>query len=173
MKRGNILKVYIASKFRLLETDNKGIDLSKDFRTDMISDGIMFSRNSASFINHELEEFEYCGPFYCEKTHYNEFTSTDCNVVVEKEFKSIRNCDIFIAIFEEGASCGSCTELMYAISQGKKIIILYSEHESLYKIKNKNWFCIIAAQQLSNAKVIKIENNNFKEIVERELKLYV
>ena len=100
------------------------------------------------------DKYIYNGPFYCEQASNGDYTSTDCNIVLENEYLAVMNSDIFIAVFGESFSVGTIVELDWALDNKKEIIILYCEESSNYTIKSEYWFAI--ANALKKKKDIRI-----------------
>lgn len=113
---------------------------------DLIGDEEKFvNANDTSFVHNDAGEkiLQYIGPFYNEKASTGEFTSTDCEKVVDTENRLIENCDLFIAYFDETLSPGGITELIYAAMLNKRIIIFFKEEDDIsYSLKSSNWYPI-------------------------------
>ena len=106
----------------------------------------------------------YSGPFYCEQASNGDFTSTDCNVVLNAEHEAVKKSDIYFALFDQKFSVGTIVELDRAIEMDKEIIIFYEEEESEHKIKSEYWFAI--ANALSKSKKVKVfKFNDINEVV--------
>lgn len=162
-------KIYIAAKFNKNKLENGKLSLKNDFRVDLIGDENKFINfNNQSFIidKNNKPKYQYVGPFYCEQASNGDFTSTDCNVVLDSEYKAISNCDVYCAVFDENFSVGTIVELSWAINMNKDIIILYKEEESEYEIKSEYWFAILDALKRSN-KVKIFSFNEQKEVIEK------
>lgn len=138
-------KVYIASRFIKDKLEDR-ISFARDFRVGLIGDEAKFvNANNTSFVRNWSGKpiLQYIGPFYNEKASSGEFTSTDCNAVVNTENMLIERCDIFIAYLDDTISPGGITELIYASILGKRIIIFFKkEHEIDYKLQSSNWYPI-------------------------------
>lgn len=138
-------KTYIAARFIKDKTDS-GASFARDFRVDLIGDEEKFvNANDTSFVHNDAGEkiLQYIGPFYNEKASTGEFTSTDCEKVVDTENRLIENCDLFIAYFDETLSPGGITELIYAAMLNKRIIIFFKEEDDIsYSLKSSNWYPI-------------------------------
>ncbi len=138
-------KVYLARKFNLKDNNNLQLNerLSNDFRAILLGNAqrLVFAQDNIK-IN---DKYIYNGPFYCEKASNGDYTSKDCNIVLEKEYKAVIDSDIFIAIFSEDFSVGTIVELDWAIAENKKIVIIYQEEDSEYTIKSDYWFAIANA----------------------------
>ena len=103
-----------------------------------------------------MENFRYGGPFYCEQASEGIFTSTDCVVVLNAERDSVKNSDIYIAVFGESFSVGTVVELGWAIEFDKDIVILYKRQESAYSIASEYWFAI--ADAIQRSKKVKVSS---------------
>lgn len=154
-------KIYFGGKFN--KSENKELSLANrlknDYRAKLLQDPNKLVNASKNIkLN---SKYEYSGPFYCEQASNGIFTSTDCRVIVKEEFKAVKNCDIFVAIFDENHSPGTVVELSWAISENKKIYILYKNQSSKYSVKSEQWFAITNAMLHSdNLTVIAYTNKN-------------
>ena len=152
-------KVYFAGKFNLIKDKTLTLEerLENDFRSILLG-----SSRKLIFANDNLklnELYQYLGPFYCEQASNGDYTSTDCNVVLDKEKKAVEDCDIYLAVFGENFSVGTIVELSWALNLEKEIIILYKEEESAYQIKSDYWFAIAdAIKRSKNIKIFKYDN---------------
>ena len=162
-------KIYFAGKFNLDKNKERLLAerLINDYRSKILenSEKLTYATDNLMLRN----GFIYSGPFYCEKASNGDFTSTDCNVVLNSEYKAINDSDIFFAVFDQNFSVGTIVELDWAINMNKEIIIFYQEEESKYDIKSEYWFAIANALQRSNkVKVQKFNNiNNIVEIIKK------
>ncbi len=147
-------KIYFAGKFNLLKDKNKTLEdrLVNDYRSKLLKSArkMTYAQNNLMLNN----DYQYLGPFYCEEASKGNFTSTDCNVVLNSEYKYVENCDIFLVVFGEDFSVGSVVELGWALNMNKEIVILYLEEDSNYNIKSEYWFAI--ADALKRTEKIKI-----------------
>ena len=153
-------KVYFAGKFNIEKDFTKKLSdrLENDYRAKVLGGGEKLSIPSDKlFITNKIL---YSGPFYCEQASNGNFTSTDCNAVIDSEFKAVIECDTYFAVFDESFSVGTIVELGWAIENKKDIIIFYKEEESSYAIKSDYWFAICDA--IKRAKKIKVLS--FKDI---------
>lgn len=154
-------KIYFAGKFKL--NKDKSIPLSQrleqDFRARVLEDS-----KKLTYANDHLKlnnGYIYNGPFYCEQASNGDFTSTDCNVVLNAEHEAVKNSDIYFALFDQKFSVGTIVELGWAIEMNKEIIIFYEEEDSAYDIKSEYWFAIANALSRSNkVKVFKFQDIN-------------
>ena len=138
-------KIYFAGKFNLNKDKTLSLDkrLEKDFRSKILGDAKKLTcADENLFLNNK---YKYAGPFYCEQASNGDYTSTDCNVVLNEEYKAVSNSDIYLAVFDENFSVGTIVELGWAITQNRKIYILYKEENSKYQIKSEYWFAIADA----------------------------
>lgn len=138
-------KVYFAGKFNLTKDNKLPLEkrLVNDFRSKILGSSKLLTYYQENLkIN---KDYQYLGPFYCEQASQGNFTSTDCNVVLNSELESVKECDVFIAVFGEKFSVGTIVELGWALNRNKEIIILYQEEDSKYQIKSEYWFAIADA----------------------------
>lgn len=157
-------KVYFAGKFNLIKDKNLSLDkrLVNDFRAIILGDSKKLTYADENVkIN---DKYIYKGPFYCEQASNGDFTSTDCNVVLNSEYKAVSESDAYFAVFDENFSVGTIVELGWAIDLNKQIAIFYKEEKSNYKIKSEYWFAIADAMKRSN-KVKVYKFNNINEVI--------
>ena len=147
-------KVYIAGKFDIIKSKKLSLSerLVNDFRSMLLKDSSLLTYAQDNLkIN---DKYIYNGPFYCEQASNGDYTSTDCNIVLENEYLAVMNSDIFIAVFGQSFTVGTIVELDWALNNKKEIIILYCEESSNYTIKSEYWFAI--ANALKKKKDIRI-----------------
>lgn len=152
-------KIYCAGKFNLKK--DKFLSLSdrlvNDFRAILLGDSKKLTNaNSELYLS---DKYHYIGPFYCEQASNGDFTSTDCNTVLNAEYNYVVNCDVYLALFDENFSVGTIVELGWAILMDKEIVILYKEEDSKYQIKSEYWFAICDALKRSNKILVRSFNN--------------
>lgn len=138
-------KVYLAGKFKMLKDSNLSLSerLVNDFRSILLGDAKLLTLAQD---NLQLNDnYIYNGPFYCEQASNGDYTSTDCKVVLDNEYKAVLDSDIYIAVFGDKFSVGTIVELDWALDNDKDIVILYKEEESEYTIKSDYWFAIANA----------------------------
>ena len=132
-------KIYFAGKFTLEKDDNLSLSekLVNDFRSIILCDSkkLTYATDNLKLNN----KYIYSGPFYCEQASNGDYTSTDCNVVLDAEYKSVSDCDVYFAMFDENFSVGTIVELGWALNLDKDIIIYYKEEDSKYRIKSDNF----------------------------------
>lgn len=159
-------KIYFAGKFNLKKDNNLTLaeKLVDDFRSKILGDSKKLTYADGSIkLN---DNYTYIGPFYCEQASNGDYTSTDCNVVLNAEYTSLENCDIFFTLFDENFSVGSIVELGWAINMDKDIIIYYKEEDSKYQIKSDYWFAI--ADAIKRSKKVKVYGfRNKEEIINK------
>lgn len=165
-------KVYFAGKFDLLEDKSLSLKerLVHDFRSILLGDSYLLT-----FAQKNLklnDDYIYVGPFYCEQASNGDYTSTDCNVVLENEYDAVLNSDIYIAVFGENFSVGTIVELDWALDCNKDVVILYQEEDSNYTIKSEYWFAIAnALRRKKDIKIYKYKNvSEINEILKEVLK---
>ena len=163
-------KIYFGGKFNIIKNNNLKIEerLKKDYRSKLLGDEKLLAYyQDKLMINHK---YQYLGPFYCEKASHGDFTSTDCNIVITKEYEAVKHCDIFICVFNKSFSVGSIVELEWSINMNKEIIILYKEEKSDYEIKSEYWFAILdAVRRSNNIKVIPYNKEQEINIILKEI----
>lgn len=159
-------KIYFAGKFNLLKDKSKTLAerLVNDYRSIILGESkkLTYADENLRLNN----DYIYKGPFYCEQASNGDFTSTDCNVVLNAEYEAVKDCDIYFAVFDEHFSVGTIVELEWAIQMNKKIIIFYKEEASNYQIKSDYWFAI--ADALKRGKNVKVNSfNNINEVINK------
>lgn len=158
-------KIYFAGKFNLDKDKSLSLDkrLREDFRSKILGNAKKLTCSDDNLLLND--KYKYAGPFYCEQASNGDYTSTDCNVVLNEEYKAVSNSDIYIAVFDENFSVGTIVELGWAISQNKKIFIFYKEEDSKYQIKSEYWFAI--ADALKRGKNVTVYGfDNIGEVLE-------
>ena len=161
-------KIYFAGKFQL--DSNKTLPLEKrlvnDFRSKILggSEKLKNAVSGGLLLNNG---YIYSGPFYCEKASNGDFTSDDCNTVLNEEYKAVEEADIYFALFDQKFSVGTIVELGWAIEMGKKIVMFYEEEKnSTHDIKSEYWFAIANALKNSN-KIRVYKFNNIDDVVNK------
>lgn len=159
-------KIYFAGKFNLNKNKELKLEerLKNDFRAKILGDSKLLTyANDNLALN---DNYLYSGPFYCEQASNGDYTSTDCNVVLNVEYESVKNCDLYFTLFGESFSVGTIVELGWAIENDKEIIIFYQEEESKYQIKSEYWFAI--ADAIKRGKNVKVYSyKNIDEVVDK------
>ena len=117
------------------------------------------------------DEICYSGPFYCEAASNGEYTSTDCQTVISAEWKSVRDCDVYVAVFGEDFSVGTVVELGWALAFEKEIFILYKNEESRYSIASEYWFAIADAMRRGDRVSVFTydDESQIEKIIDREI----
>lgn len=157
-------KIYFAGKFSKIKKPKISLEKSliNDFRSQLLkSPKLLIYYQDNLIVN---DKFQYLGPFYCEQASNGDFTSIDCNEVLNAEYKAIQQSDVFFVVFGENFSVGSVVELGWALNSNKKIILLYQEESSNYTIKSEYWFAIADALKRSKNIIIR-KYQNHSEIV--------
>lgn len=158
-------KIYFADKFDLIKDKNLPLDerLVNDFRSKILGDSkkLTYAAKDLKLDNGYI----YNGPFYCEQASNGDFTSTDCNVVLNSEYKAVKESDIYFVLFNQKFSVGSIVELDWALMMNKNIVIFYEEEPSAYDIKSDYWFAI--ANVIKTSKKVKVYKfNDINKVVE-------
>jgi nucleoside 2-deoxyribosyltransferase len=161
-------KIYFAGKFNLTKDKNVPLceRLINDFRVKILGDPIKLTHVSSDlYLN---DKYQYIGPFYCEQASNGDFTSTDCNVVLNAEYEAVISSDVYLAVFDENFSVGTVVELGWALRMDKEIVIFYKEEDSYYEIKSEYWFAI--ADALKRGKKVKVYKFNNIDTVINQIK---
>ena len=111
------------------------------------------------------DRYIYSGPFYCEQNEKGKTSTTNCDIVLNSEFNQVKNCDIFVCVFDTNFSIGSVVELGWALNTNKKIFILYRKTPSTHEIPSEYWFAIADAKR-RNEHVSTFEYNSKKEMLQ-------
>lgn len=155
------MKYYFGGKFNLSNDKNETLPfrLKDDYRSRLLGDPskLAYANDNLTFGHNN----QYVGCFYCEKASNGKITSTDCNEVVSREMQLIRECDVFVAVFGDETTNGTISELIYATSMDKKIIIFDKKRST----KSEFWFPIVMSKQMSD-KVVVLEYDSEDEIIE-------
>jgi len=159
-------RIYFAGKFNIIKNDNLPLEerLIHDFRSKILgsSKKLIYADDNLILDNGYI----YSGPFYCEQASNGDFTSTDCNVVLNSEYKAVSKCDIYFVLFDQKFSVGSIVELGWALEMNKDIVIFYEEEESEHDIKSEYWFAI--ANALSRSKKVEVfKFNDLNQVVDK------
>lgn len=162
-------KIYFAGKFNLIKNHNLPLEerLVNDFRSKILGSA---KKLTYADENLKLESgFIYSGPFYCEQASNGDFTSTDCNTVLNAEYEAVKKSDVYFVLFDQKFSVGSIVELGWALEMNKDIIIFYEEEDSNYDIKSDYWFAI--ANALAQSKKVKVfKFNDINKVISKIMK---
>ena len=82
-------KIYFAGKFNKIKDKTLSLEaqLENDYRSKLLG-----SSKLLTYANDNLvvdNKYIYQGPFYCEQASNGDYTSTDCNTVINTEYKAI------------------------------------------------------------------------------------
>ena len=153
--------IFCGGKFKLKE--DKSLSLAErikdDYRSHLLKDPNKFLyAHTGSII---LDKYKYNGTFYCEKASNGDYTSTECNSVLNEEYKALSNSDIFLCVFDDTFSVGTVVELNWAVNLNKEIIICFQKKEnSPYNIKSEYWFAIVdALNRTKNVRIFPFDTN--------------
>lgn len=142
----------------MLENDMRSKIVGNVKDTVYASEGVKLSNN---------ENVVYIGGFYYEKENPDK---TVCENVVYEELKQIDKCDIVIANLMNYSAIASVTEIIYAATKNKKIVIFCDPKITSYKVEGEYWFPILTAKQLCKNVEVKFANSE-DEILEYIKKL--
>ena len=153
-------KIYFAGKFNKIKDKTLSLEaqLENDYRSKLLGTSKLLTYANDNLVVDN--KYIYQGPFYCEQASTGDYTSTDCNTVINAEYKAICDSDMVLVVFDEDFSVGSVVELGWAINQDKEIVILYKEEASQYEIKSEYWFAIADAIKRGNKVDIYQYKNN-------------
>lgn len=111
------------------------------------SDGVIIEKN---------KNVMYIGGFYYEKQDKNK---TVCENVVNEELKQIDRCDLLVANLTNYSAIASVTEILYAASKQKRIVIFCDPKMTNFTIESEYWFVILTAKKLDRNIEIKYITN--------------
>ena len=153
--------IFCGGKFKLKEDKSLSLAerIKEDYRAHLLKDPNKFLyAHTGSII---LDKYKYNGTFYCEKASNGDYTSTDCNAVLNEEYKALSESDIFLCVFDDTFSVGTVVELNWAVNLNKEIIICFQKKEdSPYSVKSEYWFAIVdALNRTKNVKIFSFSNN--------------
>lgn len=145
-----MIKIFYSGTYgvrhELINRENVTKMLKDDVRSKIVgnvedtiygSDGVVIKGN---------KNVMYIGGFYYEKENPGK---TTCENVVYEELKQIDNCDLVIANLMNYSAIASVTEIIYAATKNKKIVIFCDPNVTSYEVEGEYWFPILTAKQLS------------------------
>ena len=130
--------VYIYSKSEVLKTESS-LSIIGVNKGDHTAITVKDKDTKYAYLRYKKlnNGYIYNGPFYCEQASNGDFTSTDCNTVLNAEYEAVNKSDIYIALFDQNFSVGTIVELDWAINMDKEIIIFYQkEEDEVFRIIN-------------------------------------
>lgn len=78
--------------------------------------------------------------------------------MVSQEKKLIEMCDVFICYLDDKISLGTISELVYAATLKKQIIVYYTKSNDIeYRLKTDSWFPITLVMQLTSVRLLEIK----------------
>ena len=91
-------KIYFAGKFNKIKNPEISLEKSlvNDFRSQLLGGSKLLTHYQDNLIVNN--KFQYLGPFYCEQASNGDYTSTDCDVVINSEYDAIKNSDMFVVV---------------------------------------------------------------------------
>ena len=161
-----MIKIFYSGTYKvrheLITEENICEMLKDDVRSKIVGNvkDIVYASDGVAIENNK--NVMYIGGFYYEKDNPNK---SICENVVYEELKQIDNCDLVIANLMNYSAIASVTEIIYAASKKKKIVIFCDPKVTSYEVAGEYWFPILAAKQMSkNVKVRFVQHED--EIVE-------
>ena len=138
--------VFFGGKFSLQDGPDLPLAqrLAGDYRSLLLGDPArIVQATDAWWVN---DHIHYGGTFYCEQASDGQFSSTDCMVVNEAEYRAVMGCDCLVAVLDQSFSCGTVVEIEWALAHGVPIVIFYRpERTRPYQYKSEYWFVIADA----------------------------
>ena len=148
-------KIYIAQRF---EFDSNG-SLKNDLRSLLLGSEKYLLDDCDKTVSFLGDKYKYVGPFFNEKAAEHDLVASFGKIVVDAEKKSIDDCDVFVAIFDNEVSPGTVTELIYALMSHKKCYMFYYVDDN----RSENWFPIEFAKKLGVVDISFNNKENFKQ----------
>lgn len=162
------MKLFYSGTYKvrheLINEDNILEMLKDDIRTKIVGNvkDTVYASNGVVIKNNP--NVIYIGGFYYEKKHENKSV---CESVVLEELRQIDECDIVVANLMKYSAIASITEIIYAASKKKKIVIFCDPDITNYEVTGEYWFPIITTKELVDnveIKYTKDENDIVKYI---------
>ena len=161
-----MIKLFYSGTYKvrheLINEDNVCEMLKDDIRTKIVGDVKSTIYASDGVVIKNNKNVMYIGGFYYEK---QDESKTVCENVVSEELKQIDRCDLVIANLTKYSAIASVTEIIYAASKNKKIVIFCDPKVTSYEVEGEYWFPILTAKQLDKNIEIKFINDE-DEIIE-------
>src|SRR5574344_1281031 len=172
----NKMNLFFSSKYDVnhsfVNKQNCEILLKNDIRCRLLGDvqkAIWYSNGVEIPGN---ESLSYVGGFYYEKEIYSSKQFGDCYGVVRNELDEIDKSDIVVVSLIDYSAMGSVSELLYAATKHKKIIIFCNDKITKFEIPYAYWFPILTTMQMTNdVKIIFVKSED--EIIEYIKKIKV
>lgn len=155
-----MIKLFYSGTYKvrheMINKDNVLEMLKDDIRSKIVgnvkdtvyaSDGVIIKKN---------KNVMYIGGFYYEKQDKNK---TVCENVVNEELKQIDRCDLLVANLTNYSAIASVTEILYAASKQKRIVIFCDPKMTNFTIESEYWFVILTAKKLDKNIEIKYITN--------------
>lgn len=155
-----MIKLFYSGTYKvrheMINKDNVLEMLKDDIRSKIVgnvkdtvyaSDGVIIEKN---------KNVMYIGGFYYEKQDKNK---TVCENVVNEELKQIDRCDLLVANLTNYSAIASVTEILYAASKQKRIVIFCDPKMTNFTIESEYWFVILTAKKLDKNIEIKYITN--------------
>ena len=140
-------------RHELINENNVLEMLKNDLRSKIVGDVKSTVYASNGVVIKENRNVMYIGGFYYEKNKNNK---SICESVVDEELKQIDRCDIVIANLTKYSAIATITEIMYAASKNKKIVIFCDPKITSYNVEGEYWFPILTCKKISTNVEVKL-----------------
>ena len=131
----------------MLKDDVRSKIVGDVYSTVYASDGVILKNNP---------NVMYVGGFYYEN---NNPEKSECENVVYEELKQIDKCDLVVCNLTKYSAIASVTELIYAASLGKHIVIFCDPKITSYNIQGEYWFPILTCKEIDDNIEVKFINS--------------
>ena len=149
-------------RHELINENNVLEMLKNDLRSKIVGDVKSTVYASDGVVIKGNKNVMYIGGFYYEK---NKSNKSICESVVDEELKQIDKCDIVIANLTKYSAIATITEIIYAASKNKKIVIFCDPKITSYNVEGEYWFPILACKKLSTNVEVKFVRSE-EEIID-------
>lgn len=161
-----MIKLFYSGTYNIrheLVNETNALELLKgDIRTKIVGNVKDFVYASDGIILNSNKNIMYIGGFYYEKNSDNK---SICESVVDEELKEIDRCDLVVANLTKYSAIATVTEIIYASSKNKKIVIFCDPNITSYEVEGEYWFPILTCKKINkNIEVKFIKNED--EIIE-------
>lgn len=154
-------KLYCGGQFRFDPRDHDFLEKAgEDYRALLLGNAHhLLNRSQTVRISDSLS---YIGPFY-----YETETMADADIV-QVEMRMVEACTLACFLLDDGLCPGTISEMIYAATLHKNILIVYVRHESETEssLRSPCWYPILQCQLLCPGKVQVMACCNYAQAVE-------
>lgn len=160
-----MIKMFFSSAYNVqhknINPDNAEEMLKDDIRSKVIGNVTDFVYGCDGVSIKGNDQVLYLGGFYYEQDKYNDGKYGECENVVRCELEQIDNADIVFVSLLKYSAIASITELLYASSKNKKIVVFCDKNITQFKVEYEYWFPLITSMILDKKiEVIYVKNEN-------------